>query len=133
MSPDTGSQEARLSAIMQPLIKSSCSARGKRPHCDGPGTLLASAIEAVPPTLQKLREPLHATARQICSLLLQGGLPTDNSGSFKALQAVWSKMQSFNLHDPCLTNTTIVVVTRALSANRHWSVCTTARHMGIII
>lgn len=126
VSPDPGSQEARLSAIMQPLIKSSCSARGKRPHCDGPGALLASAIEAIPPLLRQLHQPLHATARQIGSLMLQGGMPTDNSGSFKALQAVWSKMQSFELHDPRLTSSTIVVVMRALSVNRHWSVCFTA-------
>lgn len=125
-SQDLGSQEERLAAVMQPLIKSSCSARGKRPHCDGPGALLASAIDAVPPLLQELHQPLHATARQIGSLMLQGGMPTDNSGSFKALQAVWSKMQSFALHDPRLTNTTIVVVMRALCANRHWSVCTAA-------
>ena len=109
---------------MQPLIKSSCSARGKRPHCDGPGSLLASAIEAVSLLAQELHQPLHATARQIGSLMLQGGMPADNSGSFKALQAAWSKMQSLSLNDPRLTNTTIMVVMRCLSSNRHWSVCT---------
>ena len=45
---EAGSLETRLSSVMQPLIKSSCSARGKRPHCDGPGSLLASAIDAIP-------------------------------------------------------------------------------------
>lgn len=119
---EAGSQETRLSSVIQPLIKSSCSARGKRPHCDGPGSLLASAIDAFPVLLQHLNHPLHAIARQICSLMLQGGMPTDNCGTFKALKAVWSKLQSFTLHDPRLTNTTIIVVQRALSANLHWSV-----------
>jgi hypothetical protein len=113
---------AQLSGILQPLLKAACSARGRRPHCDAAGLLLASAIEAVPLLLSVLREPLHTLAKQLCSLLLQGGMPNDNVGSFRALQACWSKLQCFGVHDARLTNMTALIILRTLRANRHWTV-----------
>lgn len=108
--------------VVQPLIQACCSARGKRPHCNAAGELLACAIESLPSAGDASPDTNLAILQQISNLMVQGAMPCDNVGSFRALRAGWSQLHKGVAADMRMANSSIVVVMRALNANRHWTV-----------
>lgn len=108
--------------VLQPLIQACCSARGKRPHCNAAGELLACAIESLSSAGDASPDANLAVLQQVANLMVQGTMPCDNVGSFRALRAGWSQLHKGVAADMRMANSTIIVVMRALNANRHWTV-----------
>lgn len=57
--------------------------------------------------------------------MVQGSMPCDNVGSFKALRAGWAHLPKGVSADTRVANASIISVLRALNANRHWTVSPT--------
>jgi hypothetical protein len=116
---------ASLHKMLALLVQATCSARGKRPLCDTPGSLLGTALDAMhlhgADGLDKI-EILYSTVQQISSLMLHGNMSTKNVGSFNALRSGWTQLQPCGLCDGRITSTTLLVIIRALNENKHWTV-----------
>lgn len=108
--------------MVQPLIQACCSARGKRPHCDVAGELLAGAIESLAAAGQPSSDAKVEILQQVASLMVQGGMPCDNVGSFRALRAGWARLGKGVTADARVANSSVLVVLRALNAKKHWTV-----------
>jgi hypothetical protein len=116
----------QLHSVIKPLVKSACSARGKRHYQDAPGVILANAISSLPVHNTPFRTPsvdvLLSTAHDVAALLMHGTLSTDVAGSYKVLQAAWERL---HLNPDVSTRTTrmsLLVVLKALNRNTHWTV-----------
>eukprot|EP00892_Ulva_mutabilis_P010654 jgi/Ulvmu1/7961/UM004_0194.1 len=111
-----------LLQVLQPLIQACCSARGKRPHCDAAGELLATAIQSLPAAGHASSDARLAVLQQVASLLVQGTMPCDNVGSFRALRAGWAHLGTGVAADARVANSSVLVVLRALNSKKHWTV-----------
>ena len=115
-----------LHTILQPLVKAACSARGKRPCQDAPGTVLASAIRALSEGQDRSERDVHEVADalidQLASMLAHGTLSVDVAGSFQALRAAWEQQRSSTVASGKTTRNSLQAVCKALASKAHWAV-----------
>ena len=112
-----------LQAVIGPLLKSTCSARGTRHFQDTPGTILAAALAQLPPQGgPQASHVLHAVTADIAGMLVSGTMPVGIAGSFQALQVAWEQLHGDCSVRAATTKASLQAVLKALKHNSDWTV-----------